>query len=53
MSKLALSLGLKQLTSLIFRFAKGFLAKNVLMTAQRNFHLGNSPHDRPDLPPAG
>jgi len=43
-----LSLGLKQLTSLIFRFAKGFLARNVpslcsrtsLMTAQRDF--GNS-----------
>ncbi len=37
-----LSLGLKQLTSLIFHFGKGFLAKNVLMTAQRDFCLGNS-----------
>jgi hypothetical protein len=37
-----LCLGLKQLTSLIFHFAKGFLAKNVLMTAQRDFRLGNS-----------
>jgi len=35
-------LGLKQLTSLIFQFAEGFLAKNVLMTAQRDFRLGNS-----------
>jgi hypothetical protein len=35
-------LGLKQLTSLIFHFAKGLLAKNVLMTAQRDFRLGNS-----------
>jgi len=34
--------GLKQLTSLIFHFAKGFLAKNVLMTAQRDYGLGNS-----------
>jgi len=30
------------LTSLIFHFAKGFLAKNVLMTAQRDYGLGNS-----------
>jgi hypothetical protein len=36
-------LGLKQLTSLIFHFAKGFLAKNVSMTGQRDFGLGNSP----------
>jgi len=36
-----LSLGLKQLTSLIFHFAKGFLAKSVLMTAQRDFRMGN------------
>ena len=36
-----LPLGLKQLTSLIFRFAKGFLAKTVLMTAQRDFRVGN------------
>jgi hypothetical protein len=35
-------LGLKQLTSLIFHFAKDFLAQNVLMTAQRHFRLGNS-----------
>jgi len=35
-------LGLKQLTSLIFRFAKGFFAKNILMTAQRDFRLDNS-----------
>jgi hypothetical protein len=35
-------LGLKQLTSLIFHFAKGFLAKNVLMTDQRDYGLGNS-----------
>ncbi len=35
-------LALKQLTSLIFHFAKGFLAKKVLMTAQRDFRLGNS-----------
>jgi hypothetical protein len=35
-------LGLKQLTSLIFRFAKSLLAKVVLMTAQRDFRLGNS-----------
>jgi len=35
-------LGLKQLTSLIFHFAEGFLAKKVLMTAQRHFRLGNS-----------
>jgi len=38
-----LPLGLKQLTSLIFHFGKGFLAKNVLMTAQSDFRLGNSP----------
>jgi len=37
-----LCLGLKQLTSLIFHFAKGFLAKNVLMIAQSDFRLGNS-----------
>jgi len=30
------------LTSLIFHFAKGFLAKKVLMTAQKDFRLGNS-----------
>ena len=35
-------LGLKQLTSLIFHFAKGFLAKNVLMTVQGDFRSGNS-----------
>jgi hypothetical protein len=32
-----LCLGLKQLTSLIFHFAKGFLAKNVLMTVKGIF----------------
>jgi len=37
-----LPLGLKQLTSLVFRFAKSLLAKNVLMSAQRDFCLGNS-----------
>jgi hypothetical protein len=37
-----LPLGLKQLTPLIFQLAEGFLAKNVLMTAQRDFRLGNS-----------
>ena len=37
-----LALGLRQLTSLILRFAKILLAKNLLMTAQRNFRLGNS-----------
>jgi len=37
-----LPLGLKQLTSLIFHFGKGFLEKNVLMTAQRDFCFGNS-----------
>ncbi|UCG66798.1 MAG: hypothetical protein JSW12_07265 [Deltaproteobacteria bacterium] len=37
-----LSLGLKQLTSLIFHFAKSFLAKNVLMTSQGVFCLGNN-----------
>jgi hypothetical protein len=35
-------LGLKQLTSLVFHFAKSLLAKNILMTAQRDFRLGNS-----------
>jgi hypothetical protein len=35
-------LGFKQLTSLIFHFAKGFLAKNVLMTAQRDYGFTNS-----------
>jgi len=37
-----LPFGLKQLTSLIFQFAKDFLAKKVLMTAQRDLRLGNS-----------
>jgi len=38
-----LCLGLKQLTSLVFHFVKAFfLAKNVLMTAQRDYGLGNS-----------
>jgi hypothetical protein len=37
-------LGLKELTSLIFRFAKSLLAKDVLMTVQRDFGLGNSPY---------
>jgi len=32
----------KKQSSFIFHFAKGFLAKNVLMTAQRDFRLGNS-----------
>jgi len=31
------------LTSLIFHFAKGFLAKNFLMTAQRDFGFGQQP----------
>jgi hypothetical protein len=35
-------LELKQLTSLIFHFAEGFLAKKVLMTTQRDYGLGNS-----------
>ena len=37
------SFGLKELTSLIFRFAKSLLAKNVLMTVQGDSPLGNSP----------
>jgi hypothetical protein len=40
-----LPFGLKQLIWLIFRFAKGFLAKVVLLTAQRDFVLGNSLSD--------
>jgi hypothetical protein len=36
------SLGLKRFFPDLSGFAKGFLAKNVLMTAQRDFRLGNS-----------
>ena len=35
-------LGLRQLTSLIFHFAKSLLAKKVLMTAQRDLVSSNS-----------
>ncbi|RLC12662.1 MAG: hypothetical protein DRH43_01020 [Deltaproteobacteria bacterium] len=38
--------GLKQLTSRIFRFAKICQQKNVLMTAQGNFRLGNAPSEK-------
>jgi len=35
--------GLKQLKALIFHFAKIYLQKSALMTAQRDLYLGNSP----------